>query len=355
MIGPGGTIVMANPHAEMLFGYGKGELIGQPIGRLVPERSGNQRAADRDRLPAAPEVRPMGHGRDWYGLRKDGSAFPVEIDSSPLRAPQGAYALVSVIDLTARRRAEDDLRASRQELQRLTGRLLEAQEVERRRIARELHDDINQTLAILAVDLDLLVQSPPGSAAGTAERMRELSARVKDLSSSVHDLSHQLHPSKLEHLGLVAAFRGLCKELGEYHGLKVSFAHFDVPERIPEATALCLYRIAQEALRNVIRHGDTDHAAVELGGSPDGICLRVSDEGVGFDPGAVKNGGLGLVSMRERLSLAGGVISIDSRPAGGTRISVRIPCRPAAEGVLSCHQTRRADDIGIVTPNRSTL
>jgi signal transduction histidine kinase len=161
-----------------------------------------------------------------------------------------------------------------------------------------------------------------------------LSEQVKQVSSAVHDLSHQLHPSKLEQLGLVAAVQGLCRELRQ-HGLEVKFTHSDVAGVIPEATALCLYRIVQEALRNVVKHGGTDQAVVELSGAPDGIRLRVSDDGVGFDP-AHGNGGLGLVSMRERLHLVGGVIVIDSRPHGGTRIDVRVPA-PAAgrpEGAL---------------------
>src|SRR5205823_6141618 len=121
--------------------------------------------------------------------------------------------------------------------------LIEAQEDERRRIARELHDDLNQRLALLSVEMDLLRQTGAGKASRTAELVREMSARVKDLSSSVHDLSHQLHPSKLEQLGLVAAVRGLCKELRQHHGLEVEFTHSGVPDALPESTALCLYRV----------------------------------------------------------------------------------------------------------------
>ena len=168
-------------------------------------------------------------------------------------------------------------------MQLLTGRLLEAQEDERRRIARELHDDINQELAFCGRGDGPPRPAPPGAESRTVERVRELSAQVKELSSSVHDLSHQLHPSKLEQLGLVAAVRGLCKELSQHHGLDVKFTHHDVPGVIPEATALCLYRIVQEALRNVVKHSGTRHAPVELSGSPDGIRLRVGDDGIGFD------------------------------------------------------------------------
>ncbi|HKB00945.1 MAG TPA: sensor histidine kinase, partial [Gemmataceae bacterium] len=219
---------------------------------------------------------------------------------------------------------EDASRASRQELKRLTGRLLEAQEVERRRVARELHDDVNQGLALLSMEMDLLAGSRPASSAEIADRVLGLSGRVKELSSSVHDLSHQLHPSKLEHMGLVAAVRGLCRELEHSHGLRVSFSHDPDPGEVPQGTALCLYRIVQEALRNVVRHSGTDRAVVELSGTADGVRLRIGDDGSGFDP-CHGNGGLGLVSMRERLNLVGGQMVIDSRPGGGTRIDVRVP------------------------------
>jgi len=225
-----------------------------------------------------------------------------------------------------RRRAEDELWQSQQELRSLTERLLKAQEVERRRIARELHDDLNQSLALLALELDILGQVPPTSAAETADRMQELSARVKELSSAVHDLSHRLHPSKLEQLGLVAALGGLCRELTQSHGLDVKFTHHLGPGMIPPDAVLCLYRIAQEALQNVVKHSGSHHGSVELSGTADVIRLRVTDDGVGFDPGpACGNVGLGLISMRERLLLVGGEITIDSRPSGGTRIDVCVP------------------------------
>jgi PAS domain S-box-containing protein len=334
MVGRDGTIVMINALVEKIFGYRKDELLGQPVELLVPERSRGQHPTGREHFFSAREVRPTDIGRDLFGRRKDGSEFPIEIGLSPLQTPRGLFVLASVIDLTARCRAEDDLRTSQRELRLLTGRLLEAQEVERRRIARELHDDLNQGLALLSVELDLLAQKPSASPQEVADHVRELSTRVKELSSAVHDLSHQLHPSKLEQLGLVAAVRGLCKELAQHHGLDAKFTHWDVPPEIPETTALCLYRIVQEALRNVVKHSGTDHAVVELSGTPDGIHLRVSDDGAGFDPATAGNGGLGLVSMRERLHLVGGEIAIDSRPSGGTRIDVCVPAPDRPESSL---------------------
>src|SRR5262249_47577565 len=205
--------------------------------------------------------------------------------------------------------AEEDLRESQRELRALNGRLLQAQETERRRIARELHDDLNQSLSLLSVDLDLLGQKLPESAAQFRGRLEELLARVKELSSSVHALSHQLHPSKLEQLGLVAAVRGLCKELTQSHSLPIKFTHREVPEAIPEDMALCLYRIVQEALGNVLKHSGARHARVELSGSATAISLQIVDDGVGFDPkSADGKGGLGLISMRERLRPVSGEI-----------------------------------------------
>jgi signal transduction histidine kinase len=231
----------------------------------------------------------------------------------------------------------------------LAGRLLAAQEVERRRIARELHDEVGQSLALLAMELDRLAEDPPESPAGTVECLRELSIRVKDLSSSVHDLSHQLHPSKLEQVGLVVAVLGLCKELRRSHALDVKFTHFTEPGTISNDVALCLCRVVQEALRNVVKHSTSRHAAVELRGNARAIWLEVSDDGIGFDREALAaRGGLGLISMQERVRLVGGEFVVDSRPNEGTRIAAWVPrtipdARPEAVSV-SC-STDRCDTL----------
>ena len=231
-----------------------------------------------------------------------------------------------LVQRAKRRHAEDGLQASQNEHQRLTGRLIESQERERQRIARELHDDLNQSLALLSVELDALSRRPPEFTEELTERLGGLSTRVKELSTAVHTLSHLLHPANLEQIGLVAAVQGLCGEFNRCHCLWVTFTHIDLPDSIPDAMALCLYRIAQEALRNVVRHSGTNRAAVELTGTSVGIRLRVSDGGEGFDPGSARClGGLGLVSMRERLHLVGGELMIASRPMHGTLIDARVP------------------------------
>jgi signal transduction histidine kinase len=139
-------------------------------------------------------------------------------------------------------------------------------------------------------------------------------------------MSHQLHPAKLELLGLVATVGGHCREVSRQHELRVEFAHRNVGERIPKDVALCLFRIVQEALRNIVKHGRTQHAKVDLSGSGDELHLCISDQGAGFNPASAQTkGGLGLISMRERLRLIGGYLDVESEPSHGTRIYVRVP------------------------------
>ncbi|HKB01496.1 MAG TPA: PAS domain S-box protein, partial [Gemmataceae bacterium] len=204
-----------------------------------------------------------------FRLRRHDGEYRWVLDRGlPRITPDGEFAgyIGACTDVTARRQAEEELLESQQELQRLTGRLLEAQEAERRRVARELHDDVNQRLALLCVELDLVAQRSQVPGRDVASTLRAVSARAREVSSAVHDLSHQLHPSKLEHLGLVGAVRVLGKEMTRHHGLEVRFTYHEVPEPIPEAVTLCLYRIAQEALRNVVKHSGIDYAVVELSG-----------------------------------------------------------------------------------------
>jgi PAS domain S-box-containing protein len=336
MVGQDGKIVLANGQMEKLFGYAMEEMLGQLVELLVPERFRPHHPLHRHDFFAQPALRLLGARGELFARRKDGSEFPVEIGLSPVRTDQGLFVLASIIDITQRLEAEQDLRQNQRELRVLTGRLLLAQEIERRRIARELHDDLSQGLALLSVQLDLLSHMPTESSDQLAGRVQGLSIQVKQLSTSVHDLSRQLHPTKLEQLGLVAAVSGLCKELGQSHDVRIEFAHHDFPEAIHADTALCLYRIAQEALQNVIKHSGAQRADVELYGNADAIFLRIADDGAGFDPrSADGKGGLGLVSMRERLRLVNGQITIDSSPSSGTRVEVSVPiCAPGPPEIV---------------------
>jgi signal transduction histidine kinase len=229
----------------------------------------------------------------------------------------------------SRKAADEEQRQSEAALRDLSGRLISAQERERAWLAKELHDGLNQQLAMFAVELDLLGQRPPRGTAGLRARLDELSARAKTLSGEVHRLSHGLHPSKLERLGLVAAIRGFCREL-EAGSVTVRFSSSDVPRKMAEEVALCLYRVTQESLWNVVRHSGARQAVVELHAAEAEIHLRVMDDGKGFEPAAAGFDSLGLVSMRERVAMVGGAIRWESRPGGGTTVVARVPIPPEA-------------------------
>jgi PAS domain S-box-containing protein len=223
-----------------------------------------------------------------------------------------------VADITDRKLAEAALAD-------VSRRLIEAQEQERSRIARELHDDIGQRLALLAGELEQLHQDPP-DLAKVRRRMGELEKQASEIATDIQTLSHELHSTKLEYLGPVAAMRGHCQELGEQTKVKVDFKSQDLPTPLPPDISLCLFRVMQEALRNAVKHSGSRHVEVGLWGTSDEIHLAVSDHGIGFDREAAKESrGLGLVSMEERLKLLKGTISIESQPNRGTTIHARVP------------------------------
>jgi PAS domain S-box-containing protein len=315
-------IVEVNERACELLGYSREELLAMKVPDLqAPEVKGQVGTVIKDEMTK--------HREDPFEaveIHRDGTRIPVEISNSAIEDNGRRLVLSIVRDVTQRHRAEEGLRQSQRELQSLSGQLLQAQETERRRIARELHDDLNQNLALLSVELDLLGQKQPGSLDQLRLSTQELSARVKQLSSVVHNLSHQLHPAKLEQLGLVAAIRGLCKELSQSYGLAIEFTPDEALPQIPIDVALCLYRIAQEALQNVVKHSGARRAELRLFVTEGRVGLQVTDDGTGFDPSVVNaKEGLGLVSMRERLRSLDGEIAIARGPMGGTQIDVKVP------------------------------
>lgn len=235
-------------------------------------------------------------------------------------AADGRSLLVGItFDITERRNNEEALRT-------LSGRLIEAQEQERKRIARELHDSIGQQLALLAVDLKGL-QSPPGADSDEfTGRVSHLSRAVKSLASEVQALSHRLHSASLDYLGLGAALRGLCREIGDHHTATVLFTETSMPGSVPPDVALALFRITQESLHNALKYSGVREFQVLLEGTGTHISLSISDKGTGFNVTEARQGrGIGLISMQERILAIGGTFSIESHPGKGTRISARVP------------------------------
>jgi signal transduction histidine kinase len=212
----------------------------------------------------------------------------------------------------------------------MSRRLIEAHEEERTWIARELHGDVNQRIALLAIELGVLKQNLPDSAGEIRSRIQKVGKSVSDIGKDIQALSHRLHSSKLEYLGVLAAMAGFCKELAELQKVQVDFSHANIPSAVPPEIALCLFRVLQQALQNAVAHSGVRSFRVELRGLSDEIALTVSDLGVGFYPKLAMHGkGLGLISMRERLHLVRGEISIDSKPNCGTTVHARVPLRSA--------------------------
>jgi PAS domain S-box-containing protein len=257
--------------------------------------------------------------------RANGTSFPAECWSYPQRKGQEVVgAVVAFIDITDRKAAEVALAS-------VSRRLIEAQEQERTRIARELHDDISQRLALLTIELERLLETSPDLPLETRSRMGELRNRSAELASDVQSLSHELHSSKLEYLGMAPAMRSLCHELSRQQRVEIVFSHDDIPSTVPKDIALCLFRVLQEALQNAVKHSGVRRFDVELRYASDAINLSVRDSGSGFDrDDALKARGLGLISMTERMKLVGGRISIDSEPQRGTAIRASVPLGKSA-------------------------
>jgi PAS domain S-box-containing protein len=224
----------------------------------------------------------------------------------------------SCIDVTERKQAEEALLS-------MTRRLSEAQEQERARIARELHDDIGQRVALLAVNLAQLQQSPL-KLFEVRDRIGELQKKTSEIATDIQTLSHQLHSAKLEYLGIAAVMRGFCEEFGKQTKVRIDFQSQDLPSLVPPDISLCLFRVLQESLHNSAKHSGAQHVEVGLWGTPDEIHLVVSDSGSGFDSeGAKQSRGLGLISMEERLRVLKGTFSIESQAKRGTKIHARVP------------------------------
>ena len=259
-------------------------------------------------------------------LHKSGRVVTTESSASLIRGANGEprYFVGEVLDISQRKLAEDALSS-------VSRRLIEAHEEERTRIARELHDDINQRIALLVGNLQNAMQSL--SAEGAASRgMEEACQLAADLGDDIQALSHRLHSSKLEYLGLVAAARSFCKERSQLQRVEVDFHTQGVPREMPHEIALCLFRVLQEALQNAVKHSGARHFRVSLTSSTNEIELIVHDSGIGFEPEeALKGRGLGLTSMKERLKLVDGRLSIESTPQAGTIIHARVPLNPATK------------------------
>jgi PAS domain S-box-containing protein len=344
--------VMANKAMTDFYGAEQEDFVNMtPTSLPIQSREEKQMILGDDRVvfetrqpyiqPVVPVTKPDGTQTYRYSIK-----IPLFDEQGELTGLLGVGE-----DITERRRVEQDLQrvydeleqrveertaalqesemaltASQGELRKLAGDLLTAQEAERRSFARELHDDLTQRLAILALDVDALGREHSEVPASMRQQLRELQSRIADIASSAQGMARRLHPSILDDLGLVKALKAECAHFSSREGIHVSFEHRDVPATLPRTLSLCLYRIAQESLRNIGKHAASPDAVVDLAGDGNGqICLTVEDHGGGFSTAQVDGRGLGLVSMRERARLVGGTCAVHSEPGQGTKVDVCLP------------------------------
>jgi PAS domain S-box-containing protein len=267
---------------------------------------------------------------DFRLRRYDGQYRWIVSTGAPRYHGDGSFTgyIGSAIDVTERRLATEALATINQ-------RLVDAQEEERSRIARELHDDIGQRLSVLIIGLHALARASGTPAIDGRQRIEEARQEVMNLARDVQALSHRLHPARLEYLGIAAAAAALCREVSSERAVEITFNARSVPEGVSRRVAVCLYRVLQEALRNAIKHSGRRKIDVTLVGGVDQIELKVRDFGAGFEVSTSQGRGLGMISMNERVKSVSGRLAIRSTPQHGTTIHARVPLLQDEPAALS--------------------
>ncbi|HVT89160.1 MAG TPA: MASE1 domain-containing protein [Tepidisphaeraceae bacterium] len=329
---PDTTLIFVNDAYCRYFKKPREELIGRKYIELIPEAVrqwtlDHVQAIIRDRT-----VRPVDH----EVIRPDGTIGWQQWVDYVVSDGDGCNTceLQGIgHDITELKRAEQSLResesrlrASYEKIQDLAGRLIVAEEAERKRISRELHDGVNQQLAALSIRLSGIKRRLPEEGDALKQEIASIQAEIIELAESVRSLSHELHPGILQHAGLVPALRAHCMEFQGETGIETSFTSDGDDHAIPPDLSLCIYRVAQEALRNVVNHAQAKRVQISLTNDQRRLRLRIDDDGCGFDPKKSNySGGLGLMSMEERIRLVQGEIIIDSYAQRGTNIQIDVP------------------------------
>jgi PAS domain S-box-containing protein len=308
-------VVFCNPAFERMFHYSQNELQGKDIDNIIASHD----LEEANRMTFAVRGGGVVHATAQR-RRKDGTLIDVELHGIRVFSGEtfvGAFAIYQ--DISERRRSEEKLQA-------LRNRLTRTQEEERSRIARDLHDDIGQRLALLTIDLERMKLASQQDGLAFASELETLVRTAGEITSDVHNVSRRLHPSQVELLGLAPALNNFCREFANRNSMRIQFTSACLTCKIPEEASLCLFRVAQEGIRNVHKHSGCREALVELDEISGSLRLRISDRGSGFDPTAAETSqGLGLLSMEERLRSMGGELFVHSRPGGGTCIEASIP------------------------------
>jgi PAS domain S-box-containing protein len=321
-----GKIDDVNPFLTDMLGYSREQLLGNRLWDIVPFKNVDASKAEFRELQRESYVRY----EDVPLETKDGRAINVEFVSNIYQVNGDRVVQCNIHDITKRRQTEEKLKEYSRKLQVLSRRLVEAQETERRTIARELHDEIGQALTVMQLNLQAMLQAP-GSAA-LSPRLRENLVVVERVLEQVRDISFNLRPLILDDLGLEPALRWFTRRQAALVGLHVRFRADSLAHRLTPVIETECFRVAQEALTNVVRHARAKHISVELRQSAGKLHLRVRDDGIGFDVAAVRKqavrgASLGLLSMEERAALAGGGLEFKSATGKGTEVNAWFPLK----------------------------
>ncbi len=330
IVNQSGDIVLVNAQTENVFGYSRKELLGQPLELLLPQRLGKKH-------PPYREGRPIEAGADLKGIRKDGTEFPVEVSLSPLETEEGILISRAIRDITEQRRLQQQLfeteRQRSADLRQYAILIQRAQEEERQRISRELHDDLCQRLSAMKLSTDMIEEDMPKSNSKNAKALRTFGKDIENIIKEVRRMSHNLRPSALDDFGLVVALKSLSQEFEKHHKIKIVFEGDDSSIiHLDSHIEIAVFRIVQESLSNIAKHSRASRVSIRLVQDADSIDLAVEDNGRGFEQEEHPRlkglySGLGLISMRERTEQLGGIFEISSIKKQGTTIHVRIPLR----------------------------
>jgi PAS domain S-box-containing protein len=332
IVKPDGRIELVNQQTEGVFGYARGELIGVEIETLVPARLRARHAELRSDYARDPCTRPMGGELELTGRRKDGSEFPVDISLASVETDDGPVMMTFIRDITERKRRtqlEQEIAMRRE----LLSHLVAAGEAERRRIARDIHDDSIQAITAAGIRVQMLRRTLGSGREVTV--LDELESTIQFSITRLRHLLFELLPPVLDHDGLSSALRTYLDQMADDSDT-IYWLDDKLREQPPTEARLILFRIAQEALTNMRKHSGAATVAVRLIGLDGGFCVRVMDDGIGFECNRLASapGHLGLAGMRERATLAGGWLRIESRPGAGTSVECWIPAGTAAEATV---------------------
>jgi two-component system sensor histidine kinase UhpB len=334
-----GLMALANPQMEHKFGYAQDELIGHPVEILLPGRFRGGHPALRRGYLANPESRAMGAGQELFGLRKDGSEFPIEIGLNPITTRGGIFVMATVVDITARVQSEKSLTAAFVERDDLRRRFVQAQENERLRLAHDLHDQTGQSLMAAMLELKALesLLSDEGR-----HRARALRGSMEQMGRTIHRIAWELRPASIDELGLTSALATYVSEWSRQSGIEVDFHCRDARlDSVADEKRTAIYRIVQEGLTNVAKHADdATSVSVVVDRSDATLRLTIEDDGRGYEQlaanpadAARNKSGLGHAGMRERLAMIGGELEIESSLGVGTTVFARIPLGNESLGI----------------------